>query len=393
MSDIACQYAAEVTPVSLRPYLTTYVNLRWVIGQFLASGVLKGVSTRDDQWAYRIPYALQWIWPVPLIIGISLAPESPWWLVRKERVEEAKHMVNRLTSRNQSNFNADDTVTMMVHTNAMEKSVTAGTSYTDCFKGTDLRRTEICANVWIIQAWCGASFMGFSTYFYEQAGLDVSNAFTMSMVQYALGAVGVFCAWLLMPRFGRRTLYLVGLSTMCCLLLIIGFCGLASESNTSAQWAIGSMLLIFTFVYDCTVGPVCYSLVAELASTRLRQKTVVLARNWYNIGSIINNVSTPRMLNPSAWNWGAKSGFFYAGTCFLCLLWAFFRLPEPKGRTYGELDVLFEQRVSARKFASTVVDPYMTHHDRRASSAAQDEKVLNKVAGVDRLEKVSSDCS
>jgi SP family general alpha glucoside:H+ symporter-like MFS transporter len=239
---------------------------------------------------------------VPLIIGISMAPESPWWLVRKERLEDAKHMVKRLTSRNQPNFNADETVAMMVHTNEMEKAVTAGTRYQDCFKGTDLRRTEICANVWIIQAWCGASFMGFSTYFYEQAGLDTSNAFTMSMVQYALGAVGVFCAWGLMGKFGRRTLYLSGLVIMCCLLLIIGFCGLASENNTSAQWAIGSMLLIFTFVYDSTVGPVCYSLVAELASTRLRQKTVVLARNWYNIGSIINNVLTPRMLNPTAWN-------------------------------------------------------------------------------------------
>jgi SP family general alpha glucoside:H+ symporter-like MFS transporter len=302
-------------------------------------------------------------------------------------------MVKRLTSRNQPDFNADDTVAMMVHTNEMEKAVSAGTSYSDCFKGTDLRRTEICANTWIIQAWCGASFMGFSTYFYEQAGLDTSNAFTMSMVQYALGAIGVFCAWALMPKFGRRTLYLAGLTIMCCLLFIIGFLGLASPDNTAAQWAIGSMLLIFTFVYDATVGPVCYSLVAELASTRLRQKTVVLARNWYNIGSIINNILTPRMLNPTAWNWGAKSGFFYAGTCFLSLVWAYFRLPEPKGRTYGELDVLFEQGVSARKFASTIVDPYMTHHDRRASVAAQDEKVHNKDSAVSQLEKADTNGS
>lgn len=30
---------------------------------------------RQDQWSYRIPYGLQWIWPVPLLIGIALAPE------------------------------------------------------------------------------------------------------------------------------------------------------------------------------------------------------------------------------------------------------------------------------------------------------------------------------
>jgi SP family general alpha glucoside:H+ symporter-like MFS transporter len=39
-------------------------------------------------------------------------------------------------------------------------------------------------------------------------------------------------------------------------------------------------------------------------------------------------------------------------------IWAFFRLPEPKGRTYAELDILFATKTPARKFASTHVDPY-----------------------------------
>ncbi|KAF1992206.1 sugar transporter-like protein [Aulographum hederae CBS 113979] len=351
-------YAAEVCPVSLRAYLTTYVNLCWVIGQFLASGVLKGVSNRTDEWGYRIPYALQWIWPIPLIIGIYLAPESPWWLVRKERHQEAKRMLLRLTSRNSPSFNPDETIAMMVHTNELEKATTKGSSYIDCFRKTDLRRTEIASVAWFIQSFCGASFMGFSTYFYEQAGLDVSHAFSLSLAQYALGAIGTLLSWFLMTRFGRRTLYVYGQAIMCCLLLIIGFCGLADPGNGGAQWAIGSMLLIFTFVYDSTVGPVCYSLVAEIPSTRLRQKTVVLARNLYNVGSIITNILTPRMLNPGAWNWGAKSGFFFAGTCFLCFVWSFFRLPEPKGRTYAELDMLFEKKVAARKFKGAVVEMF-----------------------------------
>jgi SP family general alpha glucoside:H+ symporter-like MFS transporter len=40
----------------------------------------------------------------------------------------------------------------------------------------------------------------------------------------------------------------------------------------------------------------------------------------------------------------------------LCPLWAYFRLPETKGRTFRELDVLFENRVPAKQFASTAVD-------------------------------------
>jgi SP family general alpha glucoside:H+ symporter-like MFS transporter len=46
-------YASEVCPVALRAYLTTYVNLCWVMGQFIASGVLRGMLSRTDQWAYR----------------------------------------------------------------------------------------------------------------------------------------------------------------------------------------------------------------------------------------------------------------------------------------------------------------------------------------------------
>jgi Sugar (and other) transporter len=58
--------------------LTTYVNLCWVIGQLLASGILKGFVTGKTQWSYRIPYAIQWIWPVPIFIVAFFAPESPW---------------------------------------------------------------------------------------------------------------------------------------------------------------------------------------------------------------------------------------------------------------------------------------------------------------------------
>lgn len=277
--------------------------------------------------------------------------------MRKGRLDDAKKMLLRLTSKNQlESFNADETVAMMVQTNEMEKATSESTGYLDCFKNTDLRRTEICAVVWLIQVFCGSGFMGYSTYFYLQAGLDTSNAFTMSLVQYSLGAVGVFCSWALISRFGRRTLYLGGLVMLCVLLLLIGCLGIISKNNIPAQWAIGSMLLAYTFIYDASVGPVCYSLVAELSSTRLRQKTVVIARNLYNVGGLINNVLTPNMLNPSAWNWGAKSGFFWAGMCFLCIVWCYFRLPEPKDRTYGELDVLFEHKISARKFASASVD-------------------------------------
>lgn len=372
-------YASEVCPVALRGYLTTYVNFCWGLGQLIGIGVIKGMINRDDQWAYRIPYGLQWMWPLPLFIGISLAPESPWWLVRKGKIQQAKKALLRLTSVNrETNFDADETVSMMVHTTSLENKITTGASYLDCFKGTDLRRTEIVCMVWAIQNLSGNSFSNYSTYFLEQAGLSTDNAYAFAMGQYGINMVGVFGAWFLMSiGLGRRTLYLYGLCGLCVMLLVMGFLGLVPEEHkTQAALATGSMMIVWALFYQLTVGTVAYSLVAELSTRRLQIKTVVLGRNLYNIVAIVCGVLTPYMLNPGAWDWGNYAGFFWGGICFLCILYTFFRVPEPNGRSFAELDLLFERGVSARKFAQTQVDVFDETMEHGSVDHYQTEKTV-----------------
>lgn len=72
---LSVAYASEVCPVVLRGYLTTYANICWVIGQVLSSGVLRGFLSQTNEWAYRIPFALQWIFIPPIAIGVVFAPE------------------------------------------------------------------------------------------------------------------------------------------------------------------------------------------------------------------------------------------------------------------------------------------------------------------------------
>lgn len=345
-------YASDVCPVALRAYLTTYVNLCWVFGQLIASGVQRGFVTRMDEWAYRIPFGLQWMWPLPLCVLGYLAPESPWWLVRHGKEEAALASLKRLTV-NKGEDELLDTIAMMKQTNDAEAEVSAGSSYLDCFKSSNLRRTEITCAVWSIQNLCGNVLMGYSTYFFIQAGFPAEQSYDLTIAQYGLAIFGTMSTWLTMAKLGRRTLYVCGLALLCGLLLTIGGLSLAPGENPGARWALAAFLLVYVFCYDCSVGPVCYALVAEMPSTRLRIKTVVMARACFNFWGIFNGVITPYMLNPSAWDWGAKTAFFWAGVCFLCLIWTYFRLPEPKGRTYGELDELFKQKVSARKFKET----------------------------------------
>lgn len=94
---------------------------------------------------------MQFIWPIPIAIGIAFAPESPYWLVKKGRTQEAEKALMRLSTR-ASGFTEDDArkqVAMMSHTNEIEKASTSGVSFLDCFKGVNLRRTEIACLVWL----------------------------------------------------------------------------------------------------------------------------------------------------------------------------------------------------------------------------------------------------
>jgi hypothetical protein len=59
-------------------FLTTFVSMCWGIGAFLAAGILRGTLNLPGDAAWKVPYALQWIWPIPLFIIAWMAPESKW---------------------------------------------------------------------------------------------------------------------------------------------------------------------------------------------------------------------------------------------------------------------------------------------------------------------------
>ena len=254
------------------------------------------------------------MWPPFLILGIFLAPESPWWLVRRGKIEKAKKSLLRLTSLNrETDFDADATIAMMVHTTALEEKITRGASYLDCFRGTDLRRTEIVCMCWAIQNLAGNAFSNYSTYFLEQAGLPDSTSYSFALGQYAINTVGVLGAWGLMTLgIGRRSLYLYGLCGLFTMLFVMGFLGLVPKAHKDeAALATGSLMIVWALVNQLTVGTVCYSLVAEMSTRRLQIKTVVLGRMLYIVVGIITSVLTPYMLNPTAWNWGNFTGKSY----------------------------------------------------------------------------------
>ncbi|KAH8809428.1 general substrate transporter [Xylogone sp. PMI_703] len=353
---IASVYAVEVAPTSLRTFLTSYVNQMWVIGQILSTCVIRGVLNMEAPWSYRIPFAVQWFWPLPIFVAVIFAPESPWWLVRHNRLEEAKVSLKRLASRDEaSTSNIEKTVALMVLTTEYERQINSSTSYVACFKGTDLRRTTIVIFLFCIQIIGGTTLRSYATYFFEQAGLPADQSFNMSIITYVVSFVGTIVAWFLMPYIGRRTLLLWGLYINTAIYFVIGALGVP-HTKSSLSWAIASLLIINGFVCYVCIIPVIFVLSPEIPSTLLRSKSVPVGRFVYSAINIAASILVSYQLNPSAWAWGAKSGFFWGVAAVFGVLITYFILPETRDRTITEIDLLFEKRVSARKFAETQVN-------------------------------------
>ncbi|KAE9369341.1 MFS general substrate transporter [Stipitochalara longipes BDJ] len=318
-TTMAPAYASEVTPVVLRGYLETFVVLCWGIGQFISYGVLDGLINSGGSltaFAWCIPFAVQWVWPVSIIPLVIFCPQSPWWLVRRGRIAEAEKSFKRLSSSTDANA-ARDAVALMVETTELERSMTEGANYLDCL------------------LLVGFALSSYAAYFHEQAGLPAKYSYKVTVGQER-SSFGVAASWAL---------------AMC----IIGFISFAPPSVTIG-YASSAMYLILFSVYELTVGPVAFIVIGEISSTRLCSKSIALGRNAYNMFSIISFTVAPYILNPTEGNWKGKSGFLAGGLCLLCALWGIFRFPECKGRTYEELDIMFARKLKAWEFESYVIE-------------------------------------
>jgi SP family general alpha glucoside:H+ symporter-like MFS transporter len=357
-TTLAPAFSSEVVPLALRSYLETWVVTCWGIGQFFSYAVLFSLNEWDSDWAYRIPFAVQWAWPAIIIPLAAFCPESPWWYVRKGRIEKAHKSVRRLTnakSRETAQAEVTQAVALMIETNKLEQDETKDAHYQTCFKGDNLWRTEVACFTWGSQILTGYAIQAYAAYFFQQAGLSPNDSFKMTLGMGGIHFVCNLASAALSGSYGRRTLYLNGCIALTVMMFILG--GLAFGPRNSAYgFATSAVYLVWYGIWCLTLGPLPYVINGEVSSTRLRSKTIALARSTYLVLNIINSVSTPYILNPEWADWGGKTGLLTGSLTIVSFVWAYFRLPETGGRTYEELDILFAQKnMTARKFGKAVI--------------------------------------
>ncbi|CAK7237951.1 hypothetical protein SEUCBS140593_010220 [Sporothrix eucalyptigena] len=342
-------YISEILPVRLRGIGLASNNFAQVAGSFIAVGVLRGTEGLSDKWAYKIPFITEYAFPAIFIVGAFFAPETPWFLVKKGRYEEAATSLQRT-----GYIDIDSNMAFMKETIQMEAENARSNNYLDCFRGTNFRRTAICAIAYSGQFFCGINVASsYATYFFELAGVTTNQAFDLSLGLFGLGVLGNIISWPLSSIWGRRMSYIITLCATTVIMFLIGFLDLAPRSNTSAIYAKSAMMLVFYFIYNCGLGPIVYAIIAEIPSTAIRGKSLGVACSFAHIFSLALTAGLPYAMSPIEANWGGKIGFMFGGLGIMTIIWAYRSLPETKGRTFEELDILFYRQTPAWKFEST----------------------------------------
>ncbi|KAH6687958.1 general substrate transporter [Plectosphaerella plurivora] len=346
---IAPMYASEISPKPLRPVMTAAVNLFICAGQLTAIGIGNTRFAIMGPASYRVLFAAQWAFPVFVLACVPLMPESPWYLVRKQRHDDARKSLVRL---HRNGVDVEELLSAVDLAVAAELNLAEGAkgvSYADCFRGTNARRTRIVCGMFVIQQFTGIGFYAQALYFLGITGLDIKLTFQLALAGFGAGLVGNVASWFIMDYVGRRRLLLAGIIINGLLLMAVGIAGSVPPTK-GALYFIGFAMNFAQLFYAPTVGAVSWAVSAETSSTRMRAKTQGLATVTNALASWLMNFVTPYLINTDEANLGGKAGFFWLGLCVLGFGWVWLDVPELKGRDFVEIDYLFETKTPARQF-------------------------------------------
>ncbi|KAH8884155.1 MFS hexose transporter [Thozetella sp. PMI_491] len=347
IATVCVTYIGEVAPLAFRGIFTCLVGFSYTLGPLTSALIVNYTGTSTTRWAYRSVFCAQYGFAFIATLFIFFMPESPWWLMSKDRSDAAAKNLNRL-----GYTGAAAQTRLVVMQKTLEKSQleTAGATYLECFRKNNLRRTLISIAPKCMQAFSGITFASsYATYYIQLAGYSTEDSFKLQIVQQVVSMIGSMMSWYLVDRMGRRDLTFYGLLSLTVILLVCGGCATASN-NPAAIRATVAFIILYCWMYNVSIGAVAFTVLAEVSTPRLRAKTVGIGLAVVNGLNMMWSFVLPFLFNPDKANLGAKVAFIFGGCSVLCLTYLYFQLPETAGRTFEELDEMFQKGIPARKF-------------------------------------------
>jgi len=298
--------------------------------------------------AWRLQIGSAFIPALPLVIGIYFCPESPRWLMKKNKYRKAYKSLLKL--RFQPVQAARDLY--YIHCQLEIEAQIVGksnyiTRFLQLFTIPRVRRATLASFVVMIaQQMCGINIIAFySSTIFRQAGTSAKTALVAS---FGFGLVNFVFAWpaiWTIDTFGRRSLLLFTFPNMAWTLLCAGLCFLIPQHNKAHLGLVALFIYLFAAFYSPGEGPVPFTYSAEVFPLSHREVGMGWAVATCLFWAAVLSISFPRIL--AAFTPTGAFGF-YAGLNVLAFFMIYLWVPETKQRTLEELDYIFA--VPTRKF-------------------------------------------
>ena len=361
-------YMTESAPSLLRGPIVGMSTFQTSLGALFGILVDNYCQPYGGTKSWKIPLAVMYIVPGFLTILLVFLPDTPRFYVMQGQEEKAMRAIRRLRGVKDEAFlraEVEDIKSAFL----MEQEIHNGVHLSDMFRGTDLRRTLLSFGSQIGGTATGVTFMaGFSVYLFVQA--RVGSPFAWVMISLAIALTGNMAAFPAMRHIGRRELLIVTSVVSSAMMFGMAIVYTASGGHSpAASKALVGLSIVYTWVYGIGQGPVLWALTTEIPSQRLRSQTVGTGSGVNFIVNWFVSFFTPYFINPDKLGWGPKYCYIWGASNLILVAWAFFFIPETKGRSLEQLDELFEKKVSARKFSSfalerQLVDDFAGETDR-----------------------------
>jgi SP family arabinose:H+ symporter-like MFS transporter len=341
-ADISPMYIAEVAPAEIRGKLVTLNQLTIVIGILLAQviNMLIAEPVADNATVADIAMSWNgmcgWRWMFYAICFPSLLffvfacfiPESPRWLVRKGRAEQARRALKRIGSQEY----VDGQIAQYDNALRSETEPLAGHSCS-LLRGRGMKKLlMIGVVIALLQQWCGINVIfNYAQEIFKAAGYGVSDTLMNIVITGIANLVFTFVAIFTVDHLGRKKLVLIGTAGLLLIYCVLSYC--------YYQQVNGVFMIVLVVcaigLYAMSLGPIAWVLISEIFPNAVRGVAMAISTGVLWIGSFLLTYTFP-FLNKG---FGTSGTFLlYAGICLLGFFFTLFQIPETKGKTLEEIE-------------------------------------------------------
>ena len=356
-----------------RRTLTSLYNAVWFCGSITAAGIVFSTLFIHNDWSWRVPCMLQAFFPLFQLTGLSFIPESPRWLVAKNRKADALAMLTRYHANgNPADKLVRDEYDQICSSISAESDIRSASRWSTFLKTKgNLHRLTICILLGFMQEWTGNGRLyihrvlrkiclltspGVTSYYLPPilASVGIKDAIHQAAVNISLQVWNLKFAVAgasTSDKHGRRTLWLSATTLMLIFLSTSEtMAGLFAEMEVlAAGIAVVPMLFLFCAAYDFAYMPLFIAYPAEILPFQLRAKGLAITLTMDSLACFFNQYVNPMAFHALRWRY--FSIYVSCLVVVLALVYLFF--PETQGKSLEEVSQIFEKKEVVEGGSST----------------------------------------